>query len=335
MTAQSPQLVVKCTGLVKIFHVADVEVVALHGLDLDVRVGELLALVGPSGAGKSTLLHLLAGLDRPSAGRLVVQGQDVLALTPRVLTSYRRQVIGVVAQQTTRNLLPYLSVRQNVEVLLALDGASRRARRAWGDELLQAVGMLEYASQRASQLSGGQQQRVALACALAHRPPLLLADEPTGEVDWPAAQRILHLLHDLRARYALTIILVTHDPRVAAQADRVVAIRDGRTSTETLPSSLLAMEGMDHVPETHARAELPVPGEHFVVVDQTGQLQLPADQRAHARVGRRVRTEIVAGGILIRPYDVAQIGSEMPTSDRASAESERSDHLYADDSETS
>jgi peptide/nickel transport system ATP-binding protein len=298
---------IACSGLVKIFQVADLEIVALKGLDLEVQRGEILALVGPSGSGKSTLLSAVGGLDRPSAGKLTVDGRDLLKLSQTDLTTYRREQVGFIWQQTTRNLLPYLSARENIEVLMTLAGRSRRACRAWSSELLEAVGMSAYARQKPTRLSGGQQQRVAIACALANRPAILLGDEPTGEVDWDTAQRILGLLHSLRERYGITIVLVTHDPRVAARADRVVAIRDGLTSSETVRT---AEAGLNGVPPTNGSSAPHVSApphtvEELVVLDKAGRLQLPGDQRVLAGIGRRARIELVDGGILIRATDTA------------------------------
>jgi peptide/nickel transport system ATP-binding protein len=307
MTEHDEHFIV-ASGLVKIFQVAGLEVVALQGLDIEIARGEMLALVGPSGSGKSTFLSALGGLDRPSAGRLEVDGQNLLKFSQAELTAYRREQVGFVWQQTTRNLLPYLTARENVELLMTLAGRGVRERRAWASELLDAVGMTEHADQKPGQLSGGQQQRIAIACALANKPKILLADEPTGEVDWPTAQMILKLLHDLRDRYGLTIALVTHDPRVAEQADRVIAIRDGRTSTETVRTTedqRPKTKDQDTVAQSHSSSLVVGPSsfEELVVLDSAGRLQIPGVQRALAGIGRRAKIELVDGGILIRPSD--------------------------------
>src|SRR6266516_5336162 len=172
-----------CDNLVKIYKLNDIEVVALQGLDLKDEPGEMMALVGSSGSGKTTLLNVLGGLDRPSAGRVLVAGNDLLQMSNIALNGYRRRYVGFVWKQNARNLIPYLNAEQNIEMPMIMSGVGRRARRAWARELIEAVGLSARRGHRLAQLSGGEQQRVALAVALANRPALLLADEPTGELD--------------------------------------------------------------------------------------------------------------------------------------------------------
>ena len=226
--------IVTCNNLIKIYKTEDLEVVALQGLDLEVARGEMIALVGASGSGKTTLMNILGGLDAPSAGKGEVAGYDLTRLDEEQRTRYRNLVVGYIWQQSGRNLLPDLTVAANVDLPQLLKGvsAARSARRT--RELLELIGLANHAGKRPFQLSGGEQQRIAIAVALANQPALLLADEPTGEVDSQTAQELLTLLRQINTELGQTIILVTHDTAVAGRVDRTLAIRDGRTSTETI-----------------------------------------------------------------------------------------------------
>ncbi len=250
-----------CENLVKIYKVADLEVVALQGLDLEIARGEMMALVGPSGSGKSTLMNILGGLDVPTAGRVTVGDYNLLTMTRRQQVLYRRQMVGFVWQQTARNLLPYLTAVENVELPMALNHVPARERRARAAHLLAAVGLADRLHHLPDRLSGGEQQRVAIAVAMANRPALLLADEPTGEVDSEAAAAIFDVLRALNEESGVTVVIVTHDYNVASRVDRVVGFRDGRTSTE-----VLRRRGADGAPLTE---------EEFAILDRAGRLQLP------------------------------------------------------------
>jgi ABC-type lipoprotein export system ATPase subunit len=256
-----------CDNLVKIYKIADLEVVALQGLDLVVERGEFIALVGASGSGKSTLMNILGGLDVPSAGRAVVAGHLLGEMSATERTRYRRQVLGFVWQQTARNLLPYLTAAQNVELPMLLEGLSRREQTARSTQLLELVGLAGRADHRPDRLSGGEQQRVAIAVALANQPSLLLADEPTGELDTATAGDVFELLRQVNRELGVTIVVVTHDPLVSEQVSRTIAIRDGRTATETFRRSAISDAGDHHVI-----------AEEYAVLDRVGRLQLP---RAH------------------------------------------------------
>ncbi|HMN62174.1 MAG TPA: ABC transporter ATP-binding protein, partial [Anaerolinea sp.] len=227
--------VIVCENLVKIYKVVDLEVVALQGLDLIVERGEMLGIVGTSGSGKSTLMNILGGMDRPSAGKVVVDGIDLLSLSDAALNQYQRSKVGFVWQQTSRNLIPYLTALENIELPMTMAHiVDRHKKREWAEELLGAVGLYERRDHNLSQLSGGEQQRIAIAVSLANKPVLLLGDEPTGEVDSVTAQVIMDTFRRLSRQLDLTTIIVTHDPHIAEQVDRVVAIRDGKISTETI-----------------------------------------------------------------------------------------------------
>ena len=288
-----------CENLVKIYKVSGLEVVALQGLNLAVQPGELMGIVGASGSGKSTLLNILGGLDRPSAGRVTINGLDLLKAPASGLDEYRRTQVGFVWQQTARNLIPYLSAQANVELPMTIEGVGSREKRAWSRELLETVGLWEHRKHRLAQLSGGQQQRVAIAVALANRPKLLLGDEPTGEVDSGTAQEILALFRRMNEQYGLTTIIVTHDPQIARAVDRVVTIRDGSTSSETV-RRVAEVEAALTQGAQEASAAMHV-YEEFVVVDGAGRLQIPPDLRAEMEIGDRVTLERADDGILIRP----------------------------------
>ncbi len=251
---------VQCENLIKIYQVADVEAVALQGLNLEIEQGEMLALVGPSGVGKSTLLNVLGGLDTPSAGSVQVAGWDLLRMGDRERVRYKRQVVGFVWQQPARNLLSYLSARENVELPMQQNRVKPEASKQRALELLDVVGLAGRADNRPEQLSGGEQQRVALAIALANNPPLLLGDELTGQVDSESAMQVLDALQAINQAYGTTAIIVTHDPLVAGRVDRVVTMRDGRTSTEIRRRN--GKDGSLHE-------------EEWVILDPVGRLQLP------------------------------------------------------------
>ena len=280
-----------CEDLFKIYKIADLEVVALRGLDLIVRKGEIMAIIGASGSGKTTLLNILGGLDMPTAGRVVVGGKDLLNMSARALVRYRRQEVGFVWQQTGRNLIPYLTAFQNVELPLTLVGMSQKKREERAGELLEAVGLANRMHHRPEGLSGGEQQRVAIAVALAHNPPLLLADEPTGELDSHAAANILDVLHSLNETYRVTVIIVTHDVSVTGKVERVVTIRDGRTSLETVRGTGVAA----------AEGEQPQDYEEFIVLDGAGRLQLPREYMDRLNLKGRVRVLLSEDHITVWP----------------------------------
>ncbi len=306
MASNGPMIL--CDNLVKIYKVQDLEVVALQGLDLVVEKGEFLAIIGPSGSGKSTLMNTLGGLDRPSAGKAIVDGQDLLKLSSFALTRYRRSKVGFVWQQPSRNLIPYLSLQENVELPMIIAGMPRSERKAWTQELLEAVGLWDRRHHSMHQLSGGEQQRTAIGVALANKPILLLADEPTGEVDTTTAQRIMDTFRQLNERYNLTVVVVTHDPRVSDQVDRVVSIRDGRTSSERVRRVREAQRVETAAEEEVALGEAataPAPEDvtyhEYVVVDGAGRLQLPAEYLESLGVAGRAEVELTDGGILVKP----------------------------------
>ncbi|MGQ4350792.1 MULTISPECIES: ABC transporter ATP-binding protein [unclassified Streptomyces] len=286
---------ITCDRLVRIFTTDGVEVQALQGLDLLVREGELMALVGASGSGKSTLMNILAGLDTPTAGAARVAGRDLLTMSAKDRLRYRREVVGFVWQQTTRNLLPYLTAAQNVALPMQL-AARRTSRRAQSEralELLELLGIGDCAARRPHQMSGGQQQRVAIAVALANAPAVLLADEPTGELDSHTAEQIFGAFRTANERLGTTIVIVTHDQAVASEVRRTVAIRDGRTSTEVLRRTEVDA----------ATGQEAVVAREYAMLDRAGRLQLPADYTRTLGMRDRVALELEADHIGVWPDD--------------------------------
>lgn len=279
---------IRCKNLVKIYQVADLEVLALQGLDLTIEKGELVGIVGTSGSGKSTLLNVLGGLIRPSAGQVMVDGHNLLKATSKQIDAYRREKVGFIWQQSARNLIPYLTAQENVALPMMLSGLNRRKKKAYVQELMEAVGLWEHRHHKLAQLSGGQQQRVAIAVALANKPALLLGDEPTGELDSATADEILALFGRLNQQYNLTTIIVTHDQQVARAVNRVITIRDGRTSSETV------RQHDDIESDLH----------EFVVVDDVGRLQIPPELREKSQLGHRVTLALTDDGdILLKAVD--------------------------------
>jgi len=221
-------VVVRTVGLARRYKMGDAFVDALQGVDLEIARGEFVALVGPSGSGKSTVLNLIGGLDRPTAGEIWIDGKELSASDEKALTHHRRQHVGFVFQSF--NLLPRLTAEENVALPLMFSGIPEKERRARARELLERVGLAERLTHRPTQLSGGEQQRVAIARALVGQPALLLADEPTGNLDTTTGVEIMRLLKELNQEHGLTLLVVTHDPEVAAFADRVVRLRDGQVN---------------------------------------------------------------------------------------------------------
>lgn len=263
---------IDCQNLMKIYKIDDDhEVIALQGLDLQVEPGEMMGIIGSSGSGKSTLLNMVGGLDRPSAGKLVVGGKDLLRMSDKDLVKYKLDTVGFVWQNNARNLIPYLSAVENVELPMLIKGKHSRER---AKELLKMVGLGHRLKSRLNSLSGGEQQRVAIAISLANNPSLLLADEPTGSVDVKTADIILDVLRNLNKELGVTIVIVTHDTQLTRKMDRVVAIRDGKTSSEILRRSHYNYTNLDINGEAEEEKDTHV---ELAVLDNARRIQVPEE----------------------------------------------------------
>lgn len=285
---------IRAEGLVKIYKTKETEVLALQGLDLEVHKGELTAMIGNSGSGKSTFLNMIGGLDRPSAGKLWVDGKNLFTMTEKELVRYKRETVGFVWQNNGRNMLPYLSAMENVMMPMYLSSAREKRQKAL--ELLEMVGMAHKKHSKMNMLSGGEQQRIAIAIALANSPKLLLADEPTGSVDVATANYIFDVFTELN-KQGQTILIVTHDMALSKKVKRVVAIRDGKISSERI----LKEQYQDRVKESNIDWRALDTQDEFAILDKANRVQLPNELIEELKLeDNKVRIMLKDGEIVIR-----------------------------------
>jgi ABC-type lipoprotein export system ATPase subunit len=289
--------IIYCDSLVKIFKGDGVEVMALQGLDLEIKRGELMAIIGKSGSGKTTLLNMLGGLERPTAGRLYVDGNDLFALSDKDMVKYRKDTVGFVWQKSAQNLFPYMTALENVEAPMYFSKGREKETREKAYGLLKLAGIDHKANSYPAQMSGGEQQRVAIAIALANNPKILLADEPTGAVDLKTSNMLQDLFRSLNEKLGLTIIIVTHDISLANKVGRVVMISDGKISTEKIMKENykkrldeLSSEGLLNQ-ESH---------EEYSVLDKAGRVQLSESMLEAAGIDtNRVKIQVEDGKLII------------------------------------
>lgn len=273
--------IIQCDNLVKIYKTKDIEVLALQGLDLNIEPGELMAIVGNSGSGKSTFLNMIGGLDRPTAGKLLVDGKNLFRLSEKELVEYKQKTVGFVWQNNARNLLPYLTALENVMVPMMFANKDEQEKKAL--ELLELVGLAHKKDSKLSQLSGGEQQRVAIAIALANDPKILLADEPTGSVDAKTSNYIMDVFRKINQEMGVTVVIVTHDMALTKKVNRIVSIRDGKTSSERIMKRSYAEElknvklFSEQSEEVAAKFQLQMVHEEYAVLDRAGRVQIPKE----------------------------------------------------------
>lgn len=291
--------IISCDGLVKIYKTKEIEVMALSGLELTIAQGEMMAIIGKSGSGKSTFLNMVGGLERPSAGTLFVDDKNMALLTEAELVAYKRDVVGFVWQNNSRNLFPYLNAFDNVMTPMLFRKGNKAARRERAEELLELVGLADKRDSTLRQLSGGEQQRVAIAIALANQPKILLADEPTGAVDVRTANQIFDLFRKFNEEMGLTVVIVTHDNKIAKMVQRVVRIQDGKISSEQIMK-----EGYEESLRQMSLGELDLSEnthEEYSILDKFGRVQLPEKMMEEAGIeGKKVRLEVVDGNIVVK-----------------------------------
>jgi ABC transporter related len=290
-----------CENLVKLYKIGDIEVMALQGLDLAVEKGEMLAIIGNSGSGKSTLMNIIGGLDRPTAGKIHVNGTDLLKLSDKEMMHYMRETIGFVWQNTARNMIPYLNALDNVKLVMQMAGKLDVNR---ANMLLETVGLAHRKKNKMHELSGGEQQRVAIAIALANSPEILLADEPTGAVDTKTTAQIMNLFHTVNTEFGITTIIVTHDRQLSHMVPRVVTISDGRIGTEFIRREEIDMESDEIMNATAGHDQ----GSHveYGFIDGRKRLFLPENYLAAVGLKEKSKVRILIEGdqlILSRPEE--------------------------------
>ena len=258
------KLHINCTGLYKIFKVSDLEVVALRGVDLDIGYGELISIVGASGSGKSTLLNILAGYESPSAGDVQVGNFDLLGINQKEAVEYRKSEVGFVWQQTGKNLVPYLDIYSNIELPMMASDLSKKERSSRVDSLIEFLNLNSISSRLPENISGGEQQVSAIAVALANQPPLLLADEPTGELDDETSTMVLEKMRYVNENFGTTVVIVTHDPKIEDHVNRSIGMRDGKVVKEVLRKKKKKSE--------------------FVVIDSFGGVQIPQEILSKSKI---------------------------------------------------
>ena len=290
------QPLIVCDNLVKIYKTDEVEVMALQGLELEIQRGEIISIIGKSGSGKSTLMNIIGGLERQTAGRIVVDGMNLAEMSERQMVHYRKKKIGFVWQKSSRNLYFYLTALENIEVAMNYSGLSSKAKKKRAMELLTLVEMAHKKDSYPSQMSGGEQQRVAIAVALANEPDILLADEPTGAVDSKTSDVIQDLFRTLNRATGITIIIVTHDIKLANKVDRVVMISDGKISTEKIMKAQFR-EQIDNMENFEADEDS---HEEYSVMDKAHRIQLSDDMLTAAGIsGNKVVISLEDGKIVI------------------------------------
>lgn len=295
--SEKSDYIIECDSLVKIYKTDEVEVMALQGLELTIKHGELMAVIGKSGSGKSTLLNMIGGLERPTAGKMYADGRDLFAMSDKELVEYRKKTVGFVWQKSSRNLLPYMTALENVQVPMFFDKSNKENKEQRARNLLCMVGLEDKMDSYPGQLSGGEQQRVAIAIALANNPKILLADEPTGAVDSKTSNMIQDLFRKLNEELGITIIIVTHDISLANKVGRVVMIADGKISTEKIMKEAYRQRINDMESDSFLADDS---HEEYSVLDKAHRVQISEDMLEAAGIDtNKVKIQVVDNQVII------------------------------------